>query len=76
MAKTRIAAVKQLERIRKGLEKRCSLNRCGNLVTPNEIKTRYESACNAFVRMFGELPTLRETALVCYPTSMFVKKLN
>jgi len=76
MAKTRIAAVKQLERIRRGLEKRCSMNRYGDLITPNEIKMRYEGACNAFVRMFGELPTLKETALVCYPTSMFAKKLN
>lgn len=73
--KSRKEAVLQLERIRTGLEKKCVMI-VGNLHTPLLVKSRYDRACSAFRNMFGDLPTLGEIALVCYPNSMYARNLK
>ena len=71
--KTRAAAVQQLERIRKQLQKKCYFTVSGVIVSPSEAQKRYEQVCAIFGRIYGELPTLREIAAICYPWNHFAR---
>ncbi len=64
--KTREDAVRQLERIRRLLLRKCYFDKNGNLVVKH-VNKRYERACKAFEKMFGELPTMLEVESICYP---------
>ena len=71
--KTRAAAVQQLESIRKQLQKKCYFTISGVIVSPSEAQKRYERVCAIFRRIYGELPTLREIAAICYPGNRFAR---
>lgn len=64
--KTREDAVRQLERIRRLLERKCYFDKNGNLVAKH-VNERYKRACKAFEKEFGELPTILEIEQTCYP---------
>ena len=63
--KSRIDAIKQLERIRRELGKKCYFNNAGCLITSHVDKI-YEKACTAFKKLYGNLPTYNDIFTICY----------